>query len=192
MTDRLVSYASSLMERRISRRSLLVRLAMGGSALAVAPIRFLTRPLSAEQTIRCSDCSPEALCCDGWTAFCCQVNPGNGNYCPPNTYRGGWWKCTSYGGAQLCDPQNVRYIVDCNLLPGFTCAEGCHCADNQCSNRGTCCNVFKYGQCHVEITQVTAIVCRMIRCRNPCEIWPDCNCTYKQDDNTCGHEAGCL
>jgi hypothetical protein len=192
MTDRLVRFASSVMERRVSRRGFLSRMALGGSALAVAPIRFLTRPLSAEQTVHCSDCSSGSLCCDGWTAFCCQVTAGNSNFCPPNTYRGGWWKCTSYRGTNLCDPQNIRYLIDCNLLPGNSCSEGCHCANNDCGQRSTCCNVFKYGQCHVEITQITPIVCRMVRCRNPCEIWPDCNCTYKQDDNTCAHEAGCL
>jgi hypothetical protein len=192
MTDRFVRLATAAMDRRVSRRNLLVRLAMGGSALLVSPIRFLTRPVTAAQTIHCSDCSPGALCCDGWTAFCCQINPSGANYCPPNSYRGGWWKCTNYKGTQLCNAQNVRYLIDCNLLPGQTCSGGCHCANNQCAQRGTCCNNFKYGQCHVEISQVTPIICRMVRCRNPCEIWPDCNCTYKEDNNTCAHEASCL
>jgi hypothetical protein len=192
VSDRLLRFATSVMDRKVSRRSVLVKTAIVGSALAVGPIRYLTRPLSAEATIRCSNCSPGALCCDGWTAMCCQLNPGGGNYCPPGTYRGGWWKCTNYRGTQLCNAENVRYIVDCNLIPGTSCADGCHCANNDCANRGTCCNVFKYGQCHVEITQITAIVCRMIKCRNPCELYADCNCTYKEDNNTCTHEAGCL
>jgi hypothetical protein len=192
VSDRLVRFATNVMDRKVSRRSVLVKTAIVGSALAVGPIRYLTRPVSAEATITCANCSSGSLCCDGWTAMCCQINPGNGNYCPPGTYRGGWWKCTNYKGTQLCNPENVRYIVDCNLIPGTSCTGGCHCADDKCANRGTCCNVFKYGQCHVEVTTITAIVCRMIRCRNPCELWADCNCTTKVDDNTCTHEAGCL
>ena len=136
MSDRLLRFATSVMDRKVSRRSVLVKTAIVGSALAVGPIRYLTRPLSAEATIRCSNCSPGALCCDGWTAMCCQLNPGGGNYCPPGTYRGGWWKCTNYRGTQLCNAENMRYIVDCNLIPGTSCADGCHCANNDCANRG--------------------------------------------------------
>ncbi len=47
MTDRLVSVASRLLERRTSRRGVLIRVAIGGSALAVAPLRYLLRPQSA-------------------------------------------------------------------------------------------------------------------------------------------------
>ncbi len=192
MSDRLTRFATSLMDKRVSRRNILVKMAMGGSALAVSPIRYLTRPLTAERTITCADCSPGSLCCDGYTAFCCQVNTDGGNHCPPNTFRAGWWKCTNYTGTKLCDPQNVRYYIDCNLRPGTTCPQGCHCANDNCGQRGTCCNIFRYGQCHTEIPDVTAIVCRMIRCQNPCEIWADCNCNLKVDDSTCAHEAGCL
>ena len=192
MSERLVRAAASMLERRVSRRGILVRLATGGSALAVAPLRYLLRPLSAEGVISCADCSSGSLCCDGWTAFCCTVNPSGGNYCPTNTFEGGWWKCTNYRGTQLCDDQNVRYYIDCNLRPGQTCAGGCHCAGNSCGHRSTCCNVFRYGQCHTEVPEVTPIVCRLIKCRNPCELWPACNCSYKQDDNTCAHEEGCL
>ena len=70
MTDRLVSAASRLLERRTSRRGMLVRVAIGGSALAVAPLRYLLRPGSAEAVITCRNCRPGARCCDGWTEFC--------------------------------------------------------------------------------------------------------------------------
>jgi hypothetical protein len=187
----LLRFATSLMDRRVSRRSFLVRMATGGSALAVDPLRYILRPIAAEAVIDCSDCSPGSRCCDGWTAFCCTVNSDGGNYCPSNTFKGGWWKCTNYTGTKMCNPQNVRYYIDCNLRPGSSCSGGCKCADGSCSNRSTCCNVFRYGQCHTEVPEVTAIVCRLIRCRNPCELWPACNCTYKEDNDTCAHEEGC-
>src|SRR5437773_549053 len=41
VTERLVATASRLLERRTSRRGILVRVAIGGSALAVAPLRYL-------------------------------------------------------------------------------------------------------------------------------------------------------
>src|SRR5262249_35808831 len=43
----LVDHLSALLEKRTSRRSLLIRTAVAGSALAVAPLRFLIRPETA-------------------------------------------------------------------------------------------------------------------------------------------------
>ena len=191
MTDRLVRRTVSWMQGRVPRRRFLARLATAGSAIAVAPVRFLTRPLTPMAIITCADCSPGDNCCDGWTTFCCTINNGV-NACPADTYMAGWWKCTNYTGTRLCATEGVRYYVDCNRTPTKTCPEGCHCAKNTCGNRSTCCNVFRYGQCNTDITGVTEVVCRMVTCVNPCSIFVNCNCTYFQDNVTCSHESGCL
>jgi hypothetical protein len=190
MSDRLFRAATSFLERRVSRRSVLIRMATGASALAVAPIRFLIRPVSAMSLISCSNCSGSSRCCDGYTVFCCTLTGQNA--CPVNTYMAGWWKCTSYRGNGPCGGEGVRYYMDCNRLPGRNCQGGCHCAFNNCSYRQTCCNVFKYGQCHTEIPGVTAIACRVIKCVNPCGLYSYCNCTYKQDNSTCSHEEDAI
>ena len=193
MSERLVRFASGVLERRMSRRSLLVRMAIAGSALSVAPVRFITRPVTAMTAITCSNCPPGSPCCDGYTTFCCTINPDHSNRCPPYTYMGGWWKCTNYTGKLKCARQNVRYYIDCNRLPGRHCPHGCRCAKDSCDKRRECCNVFRYGQCNTQVGEVTAIACRMVTCTNPCRAFPNqCNCTYKVDDNTCSHEADCL
>ena len=178
------------MQRRISRRSLLARSAVAGSAMMVAPLKYLLRPISAMSVITCADCSPGDLCCDGWTSFCCTL--GGTNACPSYTYMGGWWKCTNYTGDQLCSQENVRYYIDCNRTATSSCPGGCHCTADKCSNRSTCCNVFRYGQCNTEIDVTTEVVCRMVTCVNPCQIFVNCNCTYFEDNLTCSHEAACL
>jgi hypothetical protein len=178
--------ATGLLDRRPTRRSVLQRMAVGASALAVAPVRFLTRPGTAAQAINCADCHSGDKCCDGWTVFCCSLTGVNA--CPPYTYIGGWWKCTSYTGTGMCAAEGVRYYMDCNTLPGSTCQGGCRCALEQCDHRRACCNVFRYGQCNTQIGGVQAIACRVIKCVNPCTIYSECTCTLKVDDATCSHE----
>lgn len=191
-STRLVSSASSLLERRTSRRGLLGRATLAAAALAVAPLRFLLRPESAWAVIGPSDCAGSSLCNDGYTEFCCSINQGQ-NSCPPHSFVGGWWKCTYYAGRRLCGDRNVRYYVDCNMEPGHSFPGGCQCAGGDCNQRRVACNVFRYGQCHAEIAEVTPIACRVVVCESPASI-PEfrCNATYKQDDSTCGHEADCL
>jgi hypothetical protein len=189
--DRLLERTVGVLERRMPRRRFLERAAVAGSAMAVAPFRYLTRPMSAKSIITCADCSSGSRCCDGWTVFCCIINGGN-NTCPAETYMGGWWKCTNYTGTGLCSTEGVRYYVDCNRTPGFTCSEGCHCAKNNCGLRHTCCNLFRYGQCNVEILGVTEVVCRVVTCENPSTLFVNCNSTLFIDNATCSHEADCL
>ena len=189
MGERVARAATSVLEKRISRRSLLVRMAIAGSAFAVAPLRFVLQPAVASSIINCPNCDPSSRCCDGYTVFCCSLSGVNA--CPANTYIGGWWKCTSYRGDGLCSAEGVRYYMDCNILPHWRCPNGCHCANDRCSYRRTCCNVFRYGQCRPDIREVTPIVCRVIKCLNPCQLYPSqCTCTYKQDNNTCRHDEG--
>jgi len=188
--DRLVTSSAELLERRVSRRTLL-RIALSGSALAVAPLRYLLYPVSALAAIDPGGCR-SGLCTDGYTAFCCEVNNGV-NMCPPGTFAGGWWMCTSYRGSKLCAEQGVRYYVDCNRLPGQAWPGGCTCANGSCANRRQGCNVFRYGQCNTQIGEVTEVVCRMVLCENPGSI-PELNCSSSVavDDAVCGHEAPCL
>lgn len=190
MVERLANAAATALARRTSRRSLLERTALVGSALAVAPLRYLLRPESAEAVVTCRGCPPGSACCDGWTAFCCTLNGINA--CPPHSYIAGWWKCTSYEGSRLCADEGIRYYLDCNRRPGETCPGGCRCGAGDCDNRKTCCNVFRYGQCNTDYAGVTEVVCRVVMCVNPCTVYSFCDCTEKVNDATCGHEAPCL
>lgn len=191
MTDRLVQKAGSLLERKTSRRGLLARAGLVGSALMVGPLRYLIRPVSAWAVISPESCG-SGLCTDGYTAFCCEINNGK-NVCPTNTYTGGWWMCTAYTGGQLCEAEGVRYYVDCNRIPGKPSLGPCECANNTCGERRVNCNVFRYGQCNTQIGGVTEIACRVVVCENPATIDGfNCNGSVAVDDTTCSHEWNCL
>jgi hypothetical protein len=182
--------AGSLLERRTSRRGLLARSAMVGSAMVVAPLRFLLRPISAWAAIAPGSCGG-GLCDDGYTAFCCEINHGK-NVCPTNTYIGGWWMCTAYTGNGLCAGDGVRYYMDCNRLPDRSFGP-CRCANASCGERRVNCNVFRYGQCNTQIARVTEISCRVVVCENPAGIDEfNCSGSVAVDDNTCSHDWNCL
>lgn len=188
---RLAESSSRMLGADMSRRSFLVKMAVGGSALAVAPLRFLLYPGTALAIVAPSDCR-SGLCTDGYTAFCCEINQGL-NSCPTGTFPGGWWMCTDYRGKQLCDGAGIRYYVDCNALPGREFPGGCRCANGSCDDRRVACNVFRYGQCNTHIKGTTAVVCRMVLCENPGSV-PSVNCSsaVMVDNAVCGHEATCL
>jgi hypothetical protein len=191
VTDRLVHAAGSLLERKTSRRGLLARAGIVGSALVVAPLRYLSRPISAWAAINPDSCGG-GLCTDGYTAFCCEINHGK-NVCPPNTFVGGWWMCTAYGGQGLCEKQGVRYYLDCNRIPGKPGVGPCGCANNNCGERRVNCNVFRYGQCNTQIGATTEIACRVVVCKNPATIDGfNCSGSVAVDNNTCSHEWNCL
>ena len=187
----LVDGSARALEARFSRRSALTRIAVAGSALAVAPMRYLLYPGSALGVVVPGSCG-SGLCTDGYTAFCCEIHQGL-NTCPAGTFVGGWWMCTDYRGHQLCQGSGVRYYIDCNNLPGRPFPGGCRCADDDCSHRRQACNVFRYGQCNTHIKGTTTVVCRVVTCEKPSRI-PSLNCngTVMVDDAVCGHEAGCL
>ena len=188
---RLVDSSAHALEARFSRRSALARLAVGGSALCVAPLRYLLYPGTALAAIAPGSCS-DGLCSDGYTAFCCEINQGL-NTCPEGTFIGGWWVCTDYRGHQLCEGAGVRYYIDCNALPGQPFVGGCRCADGTCDRRRVACNVFRYGQCNTHIAGTTAVVCRVVTCANPGRIaGTGCSTAVMVDDAVCGHEASCL
>lgn len=190
-SDRLVTSSAQFLERRFSRRGMLIRLATAGSALAVAPVRYLLYPGSALAALRPGECKHGA-CTDGYTAFCCEINHGQ-NTCPTGTFPAGWWMCTDYPGHNLCAESGIRYYVDCNALPGQTYPGGCRCAGSTCDERRVACNVFRYGQCNTDVPGVTAVVCRMVMCQNPSTISElGCSASMAVDDAVCRQDARCL
>lgn len=179
---------STLLASRTSRRGMLVRSAVVGSALATNPTGYVLRPISAYAAAcqcRGQACSCGTACCDGYTEFCCTLS--GANKCPAGTAAAGWWRAE---GSGLCGGAS-RYYMDCNVVPGqLSC--GCECAGGTCANRVTCCVHFRYGQCHQEIAQVGAIVCRVVTCTPPWQFDPSCTTTDARDDFTRFHDAPCL
>ncbi len=191
LTEKLASRAAALLERRTSRRTVLSRAAIAGSAFAVAPLRYLLRPDPAWAVIGPGNCS-SGKCTDGYTAFCCEIQRGL-NTCPQGTYVAGWWKCTDYRGGGLCHAEGVRYYLDCNRIPGHTFPGGCQCALGDCNRRRVDCNHFRYGQCNTQVKGTTEVVCRLVVCQHPATADQlACNDTLMIDDKTCTHEASCL
>ena len=177
--QRLVYRASALLSGGTSsRRSFLTRTAVLGSALAVGPIDFILRPGTAYGYV-CGTCS------EGWTAFCCTINSGN-NSCPPGSFVAGWWKADN--AAYCCGA--ARYIIDCNATCPTRCS--CRCTGASCDNRRTCCNQFRYGQCHQEIACYGPVVCRVATCTAPWKYDPSCTTSSATDNRTVNHGAPCL
>ena len=194
--DRVVAAISRRFGRRIPRRSFLVRTAVFASALAVNPIRYLLRPGTAYASL----CGPDAGCGSGWTAMCCTVNGGE-NSCPPGSVPAGWWKADN---TPFCGSA-PRYYIDCNsLCANCGCAGGsglcapqcvdcsCHCASGTCDERFTCCNEFRYGQCHQDLACVGPIVCRVVSCVPPWDYDPTCTTASATANATALHDAPCL
>ncbi len=177
----------------IVRRSFLLRVAVVGSALATAPLRYLLYPGTALAAVVGPWNCRSGKCADGYTEFCCEINQGGVNACPTGTFAGGWWMCTDYAGRQLCSERGVRFYVDCNALPGHPFPGGCRCGNDNCGNRRVACNVFRYGQCNTHIDGTTAVVCRLVVCENPATISElHCSAALATDNAVCGHEAPCL
>jgi hypothetical protein len=189
--------ASRLAGTGVTRRGFLYHTALVGSALLVAPRRFLLQPISALDAI----CGPDSTCASGYTVFCCTINNGV-NQCPQGTFPGGWWKAAS---SSFCCG-SARYIIDCQAectgcgcAGGPFCASGCvdctaHCQPGpSCDQRLVCTNVFRYGQCNQQIGCSGPVACRMTSCTPPWQI-PALACTsaVATDDQTAEHGAPCL
>ena len=182
-----VDKTAAVLQARTSRRGFLVKAAVAGAALTVSPLKYLLRPVTAYAAIcGCNgyDCGCGAACCDGYTAFCCEVNDGK-NACPAGSFPGGWWRAD---GSMFCD--GTRYIVDCNLSCDADWP-GCGCAQGDCNRRGSACNWFRYGQCNQHIGCYGPIVCRMATCEPPYLL--DLGCTDETfwDNSTANHSADC-
>ncbi len=127
---RLVDAGSRFLASRTSRRGFLRNAALVGSALATAPMAYALRPVTAYSAIcSCSgsSCDCSALCCDGYTEFCCTLYGSNS--CPPGTLAAGWWKADVSG---FCVEDGVdlpRYYIDCNVD---------NCGSCGCGSSGSC------------------------------------------------------
>ena len=186
---------------RTSRRGFLARATVTATALTVAPADLLLRPGTAYAAIcECApgyNCDCSALCCDGYTQFCCTINNGV-NACPPGTFAGGWWKAD---GSEYC--AGARYYIDCQgECHGCGCASGsafcpscdqltCECALGDCNNWHIGCAEFRYGQCHQEIACSGRIACRVVSCTPPWQLDSTCTTVAQTDDNTANHYAPC-
>ena len=182
LSVRAVDRAAGLLAgRSFDRRRFLYRLAVVGSALAIDPLRFLTRPTPAYASV----CGSGNSCSAGWSVFCCTINDG-ANTCPSGSYVAGWWKVDS---SAFC-LGSPRYYIDCNRKPGASCR--CRCNSKGCDHRRVCCNVFRYGQCNTHIGGVTEVVCRLITCTPPWKWDPSCGRTVRTDNETRSHTSRCL
>ena len=196
-SQRVADRVTGWLEKRTSRRGFLVRAGVVGSALAVDSIGFALRPGTAYASV----CGPGASCSTGWTVFCATINQGI-NACPPGSIAAGWWKAD---GASLCGGK-ARYIVDCNATCS-RCAGGgggsgvcskscwscsCSCGPSTgCDQRKSCCNAFRYGQCHQEVAQVGGVQCRVVSCTPPWK-WEECSRAPATDNHTRDHTSGQL
>jgi hypothetical protein len=183
----LVEKSAEILAKKTSRRGFLIRTAVAGTAVVVSPLQYILRPVTAYAALcGCAntDCDCGSACCDGYTAFCCEVNDGH-NVCPAGSFPGGWWRAD---GSIFCD--GTRYIVDCNLSCDADWP-GCQCAGGDCGRRRTACNWFRYGQCNQDIECYGPIVCRMATCEPPYLL--DLGCTDETfwDDSTANHSADC-
>ncbi|PPK98066.1 secreted protein [Kineococcus xinjiangensis] len=197
LSERLVDRLSGLLAGRSSRRGFLSRTAVVGSAVAVAPWTYITRPVSAYAAV----CGIDSTCTSGYTVFCATIN-GGVNRCPPGALVGGWWK--SDGSGFCCG--SARYYIDCHSYCScgcdgrkLYCGEGCRdCScgcgpKGQCDQRKVCCNEFRYGQCNQDVRCTGPVWCRVVTCTPPWRI-PSWNCTTTSatDQRTNSHGAPAL
>lgn len=200
MSRRLAERAATFLGRRgPSRRSFLQKTALVGTALAVAPTEYLLRPGSAYAAVcACGgqNCPCGALCCDGFTEFCCTMT--GENVCPPGTIAAGWWKAD---GSRYCN--GPRYYIDCNATchcgGGAFCPDGCSdspwgcgCANGDCNNRKAGCTNFRYGQCNQQVATVGRIACRVVSCDPAVLVVGNCAPTLAVDNSTANHNKPCL
>lgn len=181
-TERLVERTSALLAGSRgggdTRRRFLAKTAVVGSAIVANPLTYLLRPGTAYGAL-CGTCS------DGWTAFCCTINGGR-NTCPSGSFVAGWWKADN---ADYCCGA-ARYIIDCNATCPRRCS--CRCSGASCDGRRVCCNQFRYGQCHQEITCYGPVVCRVATCTPPWQYDRSCTTRSATDNRTVTHGAPCL
>lgn len=164
-----------------TRRGFLAGMAVAGSALATRPWDYVAKPNTAYASV----CGSGASCAEGWSVFCCTINNGQ-NSCPPGSFLAGWWKADN---SSFCGG-TARYYLDCNATCPTSCS--CYCPTGTCDNRRTCCNQFRYGQCHQEIACAGPVVCRVISCLPTWIIDGAWTTSSATDNKTADHNAPCV
>ena len=143
--------------------------------MRVNPVGYVLRPISAYAAAcecRGQNCSCGTACCDGYTEFCCTLTGRTRARPAPSPAVGGRPTAPSFcGGA-------ARYYMDCNVAPGANPCS-CGCTLNDCNHRVECCTHFRYGQCHQELPQLGAIMCRVVTCTPPWLIDGTCTTTRR-------------
>ena len=144
-TTRFANATARLLARHTSRRGFLVRSAVVGSALTVAPLRYILRPVGA--LAACTTCSGGSCppgcesggscvcdkCCESTTTtYCCTLTGTND--CPSGSAPCGSWYCS-----------NGYVYIDCCDCTCFD--SNCHCANGVCTDRRTCCFPWEWGNC---------------------------------------------
>jgi hypothetical protein len=155
--DTITQQAAGRLERTVSRRSFLVRMTVVGSALTIAPLRYLLRPGNAwANNSNCTTCTMGECLTSPNSTFCCSLSGGS-NACPSGTDACGWWQCCV---PTLYCSSGTRYFVDC-------CDPNCgspHCANGHCDSRVTCCFPAEWKNCN---TMHGTIKCRVVLCVPP-------------------------
>ncbi|TML60608.1 MAG: hypothetical protein E6G22_10780 [Actinobacteria bacterium] len=172
LADTLTESAGAALERRTSRRNLLVRMTVVGSALSLAPLKYLLRPGSAWAfSTTCSSCSSGICITSHNSAFCCTIT--GVNHCPSGTTACGWWRCCI---STLYCSTGYRYFIDC--CGG--CGAG-HCVNDSCNNRKTCCYGKEWDNC----SGTGTIQCRAVLCVNPSQVYSACSSSPIRTSSTC-------
>lgn len=176
LADQMTDAAGRTLEGKTSRRGLLVRMTIFGSAMTLAPLKFLMRPGSAWAfSTTCSSCSTGLCATSSNSAFCCTIYGTNA--CPSGTTACGWWRCCI--STLYCTSGN-RYFVDC--CGG--CGAG-HCVGDSCGNRKTCCYPKSWDNC----SGTGTIQCRAVLCVPPSQVYSACG-TKDHTENTCCQGSG--
>ena len=177
---RATDTAANFMMQRTSRRGLLVRATIVGSALALGPVRYLMRPGTAwAYSTTCTSCTSGLCYSSSNSAFCCTIYGTNA--CPSGTSACGWWRCCI---STLYCSSGYRYFIDC--CGG--CGTG-HCVNDSCGDRKTCCYPKSWDNC----TGTGTIQCRAVLCVMPNQVYSNCD-TNIQTENTCcqgSNASGC-
>ncbi len=178
----------------IARRSFLLRVAVVGSALATAPLRYLLYPGTALAAVVGPLECRSGKCADGYTEFCCEINQGGVNACPTGTFAGGWWMCTDYAGSaallRAAASATTLIATRCPAIPSPAAAVAATTTAATGASRATS-SATASATPHIDGT--TAVVCRLVVCENPATISElHCSAALATDNAVCGHEAPCL
>jgi len=179
ISAKLSTRVGGALQRHTSRRGFISKASKMGAVLASGGLLNLVRAQPAYACSNFDDCHgpidcPGCYCDDtcfgfGVSIFCCSIPGSSGNVCPSGTYRSGWWKCAI--STSVC-ASGYRFYVDCNPTPG---PGQCPCScPNGCNGHPSCRFCREWFNCNDNVS-LGRIKCRIARCKNPGQIWNDCD-----------------